>query len=218
MNHNILGVIITFAFVFMVIGISTLVAKLRKGADDELSRKIVHIGVANCWWIAMYFFDSPFWVAIPPVVFIVLNYISVKRKVFKAMERETEGYGTVFYPISLLIISIICFSGFSPLYIGGISMSCMGYGDGFAALVGNKFGKRRFKLWGNQKSLEGCITMFAVSFIASAAILLFHDIGFAFVYAAFIAIVATCLEAFTPNGYDNLTVPLGVGLFAHVII
>ena len=40
-----LGYILTFGWVFLVLGL-TLVLKRRTGADDELTRKIVHVGVA----------------------------------------------------------------------------------------------------------------------------------------------------------------------------
>jgi phytol kinase len=220
MNHNLTGLIITFAFVFLIIGISTLVAKLNVGTNGEISRKIVHIGVANCWWISMYFFDSPLWASIAPAAFIILNFISVKRKIFKAMERETTSYGTVYYPISLMILSIVCFSGTTPLYTGAIAMSCMGYGDGFAAVIGSKFGKHKFTIpfLNTQKSVQGCATMLIVSFTATLAILHFHNIPHPLIPAVFIAIVAAALETLTPDGFDNLTVPIGTGLFTHLIL
>jgi phytol kinase len=217
-NNNLSGILVSFGFVFLVLLISTLAVKVNKKVDVEISRKIVHIGVANWWWIAMYFFDSPLWASIPPIFFVVFNVISVKVQLVKSMERETAGYGTVFYPVSLLILSIFCFSGLSQPYIGAIAVSCMGYGDGFAAVIGNKFGKHKFRLFSAQKSLEGCIAMFVLSFVSSAAILWYNNISYTFIIAIFIAAVSTLLEMFTPNGYDNLTVPLGVGLFAYAIL
>jgi phytol kinase len=217
MNHNLLGVIISFIFVFLVILISTF-AKLSKKFDAEASRKIVHIGVANYWWFAIYFFDSLFWALIPPVFFVIFNFISVKLNLVKSMERGSTEYGTVFYPVSLLILSVFSFSGLSQPYIGAIAVCCMGYGDGFAAVIGRKFGKHKLKFWGTQKSIEGCLSMFIISFASSAAILSYYNIAFAFVYAILIAAAGTCLEMLTPDGYDNLTVPLGVGLFAYIII
>jgi phytol kinase len=197
--------------------ISTLADKSKK-VDKETSRKIVHIGVANCWWIAVYFFDSLIFASIPPIFFIVFNFMSVKFNIVKSMERESEGYGTVFYPISLLILTIFCFGGISPLYVGSIAMCCMGYGDGFAAMIGSKFGKTKLKFLRGRKSLEGCTAMFLVSFVSSAAILSYYGITLVFVYSAIIATAAACSEMLTPDGYDNLSVPLVVGLFTHIII
>ncbi|MDR0222187.1 MAG: hypothetical protein LBI38_01440 [Oscillospiraceae bacterium] len=220
MNRNLLGIIIIFAFVFFVLLVSSLIGKKVSG---EISRKIVHIGAANCWWIAARFLDSPVWASIPPIFFIVFNFISVKFNVVKAMERKggkkgAAGYGTVFYPVSLLIIFIFCFSGSVRMYVGSLAVVCMGYGDGFAAIVGEKFGKRKFKFLTARKSAEGCAAMFAVSFVSSAAVLSRQNVAFAFAGAFLTATVATCLETFTPDGYDNLTVPLGVGLFARAVL
>ena len=54
-----LGYILTFGWVFLVLGL-TLVLKRRTGADDELTRKIVHVGVAFAW-VPMYFCFGASW-------------------------------------------------------------------------------------------------------------------------------------------------------------
>ena len=40
-----LGYILTFGWVFLILGL-TLILKKKTGADDEVSRKIVHVAVA----------------------------------------------------------------------------------------------------------------------------------------------------------------------------
>jgi len=219
MNQNIWGLIISFAFVFIVISIS-MVINLNKKIDVEISRKFVHIGVSNWWLIAMYYFDSPIWASIPPVFFIVFNIISNKFNLIKSMERERHinGYGTIFYPISLTILSMFCFSSLSYPYIGAISVLCMGYGDGVAAIIGKKFGRHNLVFLSANKSLEGCIAMFAISFLSAAIILQLYGTSAIIINAILIACVSTCLEMFTPNGYDNLTVPIGVAVFAQIIL
>ena len=222
MNHNLLGLIITFAFVFAVLGVSALASKK---AGKEISRKITHIGVANCWWIFIYFFDSPVWASIPLASFVVLNFFSVKFNLIKSIEREEGGgggaaaYGTVYYPLSMLILTILAFGGHIDLYIGSIAVMCMGYGDGFAAVAGGRFGRHKLKFLKSDKSLEGCVAMFAASFVSTGIILFCRDVDviFALLKAVPIALAATVLEAVTPDGYDNITVPLGVGLFVFTV-
>ena len=220
MGHNLLGILVTFAFVFIVLVLSAIAGKK---VDNEVSRKIVHIGVANCWWISMYFFDSPVSASIPPVFFIFFNFFSARHNIVKSMERGQEkggaGYGTVYYPVSLLVLSVLCFSGLAPLYIGAVAVSCMGYGDGFAALIGRKFGKHKVNLkTGAQKSVEGCATMFVISFASSTAILSYENIANAIIISFLIALFGTFTELFTPDGYDNLTVPLGIAFFTMILM
>ena len=41
----------------------------------------------------------------------------------------------------------------------------MGYGDGFAAVIGQAVNSPKFKIANNTKSVAGCLTMFLVTFI-----------------------------------------------------
>lgn len=208
---NILGILLSFAYVFIIIGLSTLLQK--RGLSDEGSRKLVHIGVSNWWIIAALCFTNVLWAAVVPAVFIVLNAISYRKDLFKSMERH-EGaadLGTVYYPISLLILTILCFGGFSLPYIGALGVFVMGYGDGLAAVVGKRFGKMQYTVFGNTKSFLGSLTMFLVSFVVCAIILYIVTplfMGTVFLQALILSLIATIVEALTPLGLDNLTVPL----------
>ena len=50
-DTNLLGIILSFIYVFIILGLSTLLQK--RGLSTEGSRKLVHIGVSNWWLIAM---------------------------------------------------------------------------------------------------------------------------------------------------------------------
>lgn len=223
--NNIMGVVWSLVFVFVIIGISTLLSTL-KVLNEEGSRKFVHIGVGHWWILAMIFFNNVWWAIVPPVIFIVLNYISYKQKVFKAMERSEAGdFGTVTYPISLLILVLATF--FDPTtievlgvnvpqyaYIGAIGIFVMAYGDGFAAVIGKRFGKTKLI---NRKSLEGSLTMFVFSFAVTALILALFDASNVWLGSALVALVATGLELVSPKGIDNLAVPLGASLIYYLV-
>ncbi len=71
--NNWIGLGISFGFVFVVIGLSTLLSTL-KVLDGESSRKFIHIMVSNWWFIAMFFFDNVWFAAITPAAFVVINY------------------------------------------------------------------------------------------------------------------------------------------------
>lgn len=209
-----IGVLVSYTFVFVIIVIATLLRNKRL-LSAEGSRKFIHIGLANWWILAMFLFRSNIAAAIGPFTFVILNYLSYKKRWFSAMEREggKEDLGTVYYAVSLLILSLISFSPVSSPEFGAFGILIMGYGDGMAAVVGKRFGKRKFNICGSEKSLEGSFTMFVFSFLTSFVLLSFFTSPGIFFYSLFIASVATILEAITPHGFDNLTVPIGTSFF-----
>ena len=208
------GIIISIVFVLTTIGVSAYFEKSGR-MSGEGTRKLVHIVVSNWWFIAMAFFDTGWSAAIVPLMFIVVNYVSYKKQIFTSIERgEGAGdLGTVYYAIALFVLAFWTFSIGRP-QIGGIGILTMGYADGFAAVVGKKYGKTKL-IYG--KTIEGTLTNIVMAF----AVAMFFNIGFGMGLTlssiALITIVATFLELFTPLGFDNLSVPIGVSLLVYFI-
>jgi len=213
-----MGFVISFLFVFFIIGLSTIFEK-KKILSIEGSRKFVHIGVCNWWFIAMYYFISPI-VAIIPFCFVIINYISYKKNIFSAMERGegVKDLGTVYYSISLCILALWSFFINSP-EVGLIGILIMGYGDGFAAIVGKKWGKRAFVL-NNNKTILGSISVFLISFIISLLTINYYlspSISDLFVFSLIIGVISMVVEAITPIGFDNISLPLITSLLYYGI-
>jgi len=88
----------------------------------------------------------------------------------------------------------------------------MAYGDSAAAIIGEKYGRRRYKLV-SDKSVEGSIAMFLTSLITFTLGLFYFSILYSFsvsesIVGAFtVATAATLVESVSPMGFDNLTVP-----------
>ncbi len=206
-----MGFVISFGFVFLIIGISTILEKLNV-FEIEGSRKFIHIGVSNWWFLAMYFFLNPIEAALMPLCFIVINYISYKKKIFSAMERGEgrKDLGTVYYSISLLILALWTFYIEKP-EVGLLGVLIMGYGDGFAALIGGKWGKTSIP-FDKEKSLEGSLTVFFFSILITFLILSHSYTNISFTINILISllmgVLATIIEGITPNGFDNLSLPI----------
>ncbi len=217
--NNITGILISIIFVFLIIGAASFMKKLNI-LSMEGSRKFIHIGVSNWWIIAMIFFDNNISAAIVPGLFVIINYISYKKQIFNAMERDgsKKDLGTVYYAISLLVLSIITFKNKEFAYIGALGILIMGYGDGFAAIIGTKYGKHKFKIFGNDKTIEGSLAMFLCSFLVSIVILYIFNPVNVLLFSFILAFVSTVLELLSPLGLDNLTVPLGSAIFFYMIL
>jgi phytol kinase len=217
---NWIGLALSFGFVFAVLGVAEVLLKHRL-VTAPVSRKIVHISVAHWWFLAMTFFTRWEFAIVGPVVFIILNYASYRKKIFTAMEAAGGGtLGTVYFPVALLIAVLASWAGPVPIWVAGMGILVMGWGDGLAALLGENNARSHVTIFGSQKSVLGTLTML----LASAAVVTF----FVFVLgpgpsvravAAIIAtsFLATFVELLTPWGVDNLTVPLLTAGFYYVV-
>lgn len=212
--NNLLGIVLSFVFVFMTIGISTVLNK-KTILDDEGSRKFIHIAVSNWWILAMFTFDDPLWASFVPLMFVFINYLSMKKRVFTAMERKSgkQEWGTVYYAISLLILAYVTFAA-DLAYIGGIGILIMGYGDGFAALIGTKYGKHR--LWFG-KSIEGASVVLGFGILIAGVFFYIYSPNLWLLKSLVVGIVAMVVELFSPNGFDNLSLPLIVSLVSFLL-
>lgn len=203
--QNILGIIISYIF----IGIIIILAKFFEKIGKEASRKFIHIMLSNWWFIAMYFFTNAFSAALVPMTFVIINYISYKKNLISVMERENQdGLGTVYYAISLLIVSIFTFGIIKKPEIGLCSILIMGYGDGLAAVIGKKIKSYEYKVGNTKKTLAGSLTMFIITFIIIAIFFSVTGVNLWLIKSIITAIMLTVIEAVSIKGTDNVTIPL----------
>jgi len=201
--------VLGFLIVFAILGSAEL-AKRVAGIDEETSRKLIHIGVGH-WIIFALLIPSVAWAVVAPITFIVLNYVSYRRGTFGAMERTDSagGLGTVYYSMSLALLVGWFFREGHARWIAVASMMVMAWGDGLAAVVGQRWGRREFVAWGGRKTVEGSGAMALASLVALAVCASISGAAISPVAIGLVAAVATGLEAVSPAGTDNLTVPLG---------
>ncbi|MFT8356480.1 MAG: DUF92 domain-containing protein [Bifidobacterium aquikefiri] len=237
--ENLVSLAISLAYILLVLGLATLVAHIQ-GGRSEYSRKLVHVMVGN-WVFITPFFTSLWAVALVPLTFIVVNALSIRFHFFKAMGREHENLGTVYYAFSMFVLSSAAFLlGWRELaFIGLLTMA---YGDGFASLVGRRWGKHHPFSFAREKSLEGSVTVAITAFIVSLACVALvrelHDetktmnraweFGMSASFAIFVtesvlialatAIFAAFVELTGKNGCDNLSVPICTGVFASLLL
>ena len=208
---NWLGEIVSFTYIALVI----VCAKIFEKKGKEISRKFIHIMLGNWWIIAMFFFDNVWFAAFGPAVFVIVNYISYKKDLIKVMERdEQDGFGTVYYALSLLILSVLSFGIYKNPALGLIPTLVMAYGDGLAAIVGKNLKSKRYKLSDTKKSFAGSLTMFLITLILIGGYLIFVNNNVFWtsthwpLISIMMALFVTAVEAFSGKGWDNITVPI----------
>lgn len=187
--------------------------------DPEVVRKIVHIGTGNvillAWWL-----NVPASVGITASILAsVVTLLSYRFPILPAINSVgRKSFGTFFYSVSVGILVAWFWYLQQPEY-AALGILVMTWGDGLAALIGQRFGKHKYKLFGKQKSWEGSLVMTIASYIVSSLILfgVKGNIWQTWVISLVVALVATALETFSLVGIDNLTVPIGSAALAFFL-
>ncbi|MDR2909369.1 MAG: DUF92 domain-containing protein [Oscillospiraceae bacterium] len=209
------AIIILTASVFAVIGVTSL---LRRRFSGETCRKIAHILLSNWIIIALAVFSSTATVVIPPAIFVVVNWISWRKNLFSGIEREKDNTpGTVWFAVSLVLLCAF-FWGIGSPWICACGILAMGYGDGFAALIGIRFGKHPFPPPFSGKTAEGTITAALFSGLAVGIVSYFYrpDIALSAGFAC--GIIAASAELVSSNGFDNFTLPVAVSFSMYSMV
>ena len=220
MNQDWIALIISYIYVFSIIGISEGLRKWR-GYSVDFTRKFVHIGVGMWAFGTVLLFENKMFAIIPPLSFVLINYISYRRETFKAMETGERGQlGTVYFPLAFSA-AIWIFWDYPVVLVA--SLMPMTWGDAFAAVIGQRYGRRKYSVFGSTRTLEGSLTMFLVGWIATVIPLLMFSMdritpGEALLVSAITALGATAAEAVSPHGTDNLTVPAVSALLRTVLL
>jgi len=217
------ALIVSYAYVFGVLALAELLRVVAKRPVD-FTRKLIHIGV-GMWVVGtVLLFETWYFAIIPPATFVLINAFSYWRGTIKAMEGEDrEDPGTIYFPISFGALIYLFWD--QPVLLVA-SLMPMTWGDAMAAVFGRHFGYYRFTVGGRTRSVEGSVAMLFWSWLATFAALF----GMPFlvgqpvpnwmlilIYSGVVAIVCTLVEALSPWGIDNLTVPAAAAVMLNML-
>ena len=111
LKENIKGEIISLTFILLTFILAIPFYRI----NPEYSRKEIHIMLGNFYFIALLYFTEWYFACLGPFIFIFINYFSIKYQLIKLMLRHEKikdkskvkkDYGTVYYAISLTILTI----------------------------------------------------------------------------------------------------------------
>jgi phytol kinase len=209
MTRDIAALITSFVYVFAMIGIAEGLRKWR-GYSVDFTRKFIHIAVGMWAYGTVLLFERRTFAIIPPLAFVAINALSYWQGTFKAMETGEKGQlGTIYFPLSFAAIIWLLWE--QP-HLVVASLMPMTWGDALAAVIGRRIGKNHYTVAGSTRSLEGSGVMFLAGWVTTLIPLLLLgpaslSVGAAVVAAAVTALGAAVVEAVSPWGIDNLTVP-----------
>nr|WP_321464626.1 hypothetical protein [uncultured Desulfobulbus sp.] len=213
-----IGILIaTGAFFGLIIGCRVWARPL--GLSPELSRKIIHIGLGLTSACFPFLF-STLW----PVIFIaatavlMLGMIRLLPALKKSLGPPLHGVGRpslgeIYFPVAVATVWIV--ANKHPLFYS-LSILVLALADAFAALVGTRYGRKRYTTLEGYKTWEGSVVFFLITFLCiHIPLLLLTDIGRAqsLLLALLIGVLVTIIEAVSWRGLDNLFIPISVCIF-----
>ncbi|MCK9150546.1 diacylglycerol/polyprenol kinase family protein [Methanobacterium alcaliphilum] len=196
-------------FVYGYVVILLLVSEKVLSKYPTFSRKFVHIMVGNILFILPLFATREAMTFLAAAPFIFLTFLMSPYSPIKLDHKVSSsghGLGLVYYAISW---TVLAFFFFTQQWIIAVGIAAMSYGDGVASLVGGKYGKTKYNLSGDTKSIEGSIAMFLVLIISLIGVLIYYNQPINVLTIIIVSLVATILEGITPKGIDNLTACFG---------
>ena len=183
--------------------------------DREYCRKMLHIGTFAVFPLAEVFFGgASIHFVIVCAVFTILTLIMYFGGMFKIVDGRKKKYpGIFYYAVALLTISVLSY--FFPIFGNyfGIGFIALAFGDGFATLVGIKFGKHiiyREKTW---EGFAACVVFTAAPLMAYNGI---HGGFLSIPHIILLSVLAAILELID-FGLDNLALPI-VTFFAACLL
>jgi len=136
------------------------------------------------------------------VGFPVLSYIT--RSCVRSSERRSFAFAPVTLALGVLL-SLVLF----PTLIACVTIAILACADSMATIVGKFHGKIRIP-YNHRKSLEGSAAFFITAFVCAAIYLPLKT-------ALIVSLVSCIIESLALT-HDNITIPLGTGLFLSLLI
>jgi dolichol kinase len=197
---------------------------LRDGMPDirevktELIRKLIHFFIALSPLMAVV--NRDFTVALLMIgtlgyaLMETLRLLGIAVPVVSSLtamaSRPKDKGRFVLAPVTLGLGALLALLLY-PVPAASIAIYALAFGDGFAGLIGKLFGRLRPVFLGG-KSLEGSLSCFVAIFIAAYGVSKNYQTAF------FAALTGTLVEALPLGDYDNIALPLAVGLILQIFI
>jgi phytol kinase len=218
LNNDIIGLILVYAYVILLIIITEKVLHKYPTA----SRKVLHIMTGNIAFILPLFQTREVMAFLAAGPFILFTFLMSPHSPIKSIRGKTSAaghsMGLVYYAITWTILAYVFFDNMEIIAIGIFAMS---FGDGFASLLGTTFGKRKYNVVGDEKSYIGSFFMFVFTLIMMIVAMIYFGVNITMaklLVLPFIALIAMLVEAITPKGLDNISVPFTTAILYWVFL
>lgn len=187
--------------------------QIRYKLEPEVSRKLLHV-IMGLVSLSLPWLFRANWPVVSLAIASALGLFVLKRsklkqgigQVLHSIGRSSQG--DLAFPLAIATVFILA-QGQPVLY--SIPMLILTLADATAALIGLRYGLSRYQAAEGQKSIEGSLAFFVVTFNSVLlTLLLFTEVGRkeCLTIAFMLALLVMMLEAISWQGLDNLFIPL----------
>lgn len=189
-------------FLLLLISEGLWRAKILRG---EAARKTLHIIIGSyvALWPRFLSFQQ---IQIISVALLVVVLLSHRLRIFHAInDVRRKTWGDSLYAVGIGLTATLT----SSPWIFAVAVLHMSVADGFAGLIGSRYGKaNQYKVFGNTKSMIGTVTFIVLSFIILALFSQSCPTKTLPVVIALVPFMAAFVENIGVRGTDNVMIPL----------
>lgn len=202
-----MALILTILAVFLVLLGSELWWQ-KHVTHSEFSRKFVHITVGS--FVAFWpFFLGWNQIRLLSLGFVLVVGVSKYFHIFRAIHSvQRPTWGELYFALAVGLITFITHDEW--IYMAALFQ--MSLADGFAAVMGVRYGKQSYLVFSHRKSVIGSLTFFAVSLAILFCYAQLAGVNLALGFMIGVAVTAAVIENLGVAGLDNLLVPLLVAV------
>jgi phytol kinase len=203
-----LAIILSLLAVLVVLLIDELMWR-KKIIHGELKRKLVHIAVTSfvAFWPWIMSWKEIQLIGIAMILILLVNRQVKVLHYLGGIRQQT--YGDVFLALSITTTALIT----NEKLFFAVAMLHVALADGFAAIIGTKYGRNwAYKIFGQTKTVVGSMTFWVVSLcILGVGLLPAHNL-ISFNHYIVLLIILPPILTLTENiavlGIDNLAIPI----------
>jgi dolichol kinase len=205
---EILGEITGAFVVLMSVGaVLAIAAELRRtGTEPELTRKLAHVGTALAV-LPMPTLVQSAW-TIPLLAVIAGSGVWTLRRTGNLgfLDDVKRSHASEYWYVAALAVLQVASRADRLLFAAPVLV--LGLSDAAAALVGKRFGRRRYTVFGVTRSLEGSLAcaLSAFALVEGALFVFTGELDPA--RGALVAVAVATAEGASPGGVDNFSVPI----------
>jgi phytol kinase len=180
----------------------------------EVVRKLLHVIMGLSTLTLPWVFAETWPAVVLGVVAFAGLFVLKRSKLRKNLGQvlhsvDRDSHGDLYFPVSVAAVFVL--SGGQPLLFC-LPVLILTLADATAALIGLRYGSRRYQTIDGQKSIEGSVAFFGVTFVSALLVLvMFTEVGRidSVFIALMLGLLVMMLEAIAWLGLDNLLIPLG---------
>jgi phytol kinase len=208
-GNDMLALALSYGYAGALLAVAELLHRVA-GVSPRFTRKVVHIGAGSWIFGILALFDTA-WVALLPfATFIPVNAWLHRRGALPSVDSPDAPAGTVWFALS--VTTLLAATGIGDrAWIAAGGVMAMTWGDALGSLTGQTVGRHSYRIRGHLRTFEGSLAVAVGTFLAVGATVASMVPGAGLqggaVAGALSATVASVVEAVSPAGLDNLTVP-----------